>query len=94
MVNHQSKYAKSGASAAAPSRPAKVPAKKEPVCLWINFEAQFCDSCEQDTHIIDRDSLPEDPQYVKWIKMNAVPGTNLKKPSGCECHDCFYVRRS
>lgn len=88
----QSKYAaKPGAKSETSSTSAK---NKKVFNLWQKFEPQWCDSCEQDTHTIDRDSTPDDPQYLAWIKMNASADGRTKKPAGAECWSCFYVRRS
>ena len=101
----QSKFAKagesgkSGASASARSvdskgsKGSKTPVVKKAVCLWRAWEPQWCDSCCQSTHMEDRDADPAAPKYLSWIKMNTTKN-GKKKPSGSECHDCFYVRRS
>ena len=68
--------------------------KPKEACLWKAWPPQECEACLQTTHQVDRDSLPEDPVWVKWSKMNPVVGRKGKVPSGGECTNCFYCRRS
>ena len=51
-----------------------------------------CDSCDQSTHQLDRDSIV--PCYLTWHKKHWQKKNNRFVPSGSECAKCFDTRRA
>ena len=58
----QARVAKSDGSADVP----------QPVNAWAEFPPQTCTSCNQSTHDIDKDSPPEFPAFVWWLRTQAA----------------------
>ena len=44
----------------------KRPSEPNP---FAEYEAMTCQSCQQTTHDVDRDSPPEDPKYLQWYRL-------------------------
>lgn len=66
--------------------------QRGPINKWANAPARKCKQCLQTTHDIDRDSTPEQRQFVLWSKSGTTK-TGCLYPTGEECYRCFDVRR-
>ena len=53
---------------------------------WLKVEAVSCLSCNQNTHDIDRDSPPNKPRCLRWIRKHSrkEKKTIITLPSGNE----------
>ena len=61
--------------------------------LWCKSHPQYCKSCEQTTHDIDRDSIGVCPEFpdgwiLEWMKTNTTAKLGIT-PTGAECYKCY-----
>ena len=63
-----------------------------PVCKWISLPPPWCSSCEQDTHMIDRDS-GDKPTYLVWCKPFFSRRLGHAVLTGEECYKCMDTGR-
>ncbi|CAK0863639.1 unnamed protein product [Prorocentrum cordatum] len=75
--------------------PKKPATAKKPVNKWRQNPPQHCESCDQDTHSLDRDAPPGRPVHLAWTKTAADHRLKSGYPlCGRECYKCGDARRS
>ena len=79
-----------GKSLAASGKAGKV--GKKLVNQWEGLIQAFCSTCKQSTDQLDRNALPEKPQYLAWVNVSTSQKKG-KHPSGNECYPCVKLRR-
>ena len=65
---------------------------KEPINVFAAVDLALCESCEQTTHDIERDS-GEPGHFLLWTKTCWSRTSKSKKTIGNECYRCYDVRR-
>eukprot|EP00959_Pyramimonas_sp_CCMP1952_P031736 665784-Pyramimonas_sp.AAC.1 len=77
-------------------RPATCQPSTDPICEWIEFDPCVCQSCEQPTHEVDRDSPLDKPYFLVWNRAKPVDPKKPhvpRMPCGSECYKCYDTRR-